>query len=120
MPSPENRRNAGIRNKRAGQNRSAGDKDKSIVHIKTLYAYKREEEFILPTYRKWIRPYIGRFDPCPPLTPISYETPAQLYLGFQPAGMQQFSPDEALSRGTLWPGLYTPYTNPYLQPRGEG
>lgn len=73
----------------------------------------------MPTYRKWFYPYISRYDPCPPLTPVAYETPVQLYLGFQPPGMQQFSPVQALSRGTLWVGLYTPYTNPYLKTNEE-
>lgn len=68
----------------------------------------------MSTSRKWYSPYVSPMDPCPPLGPVSYETPVQLYLGFQPRGMEQFSPFEALAHGTLWPGLYTPYTNPYL------
>ncbi|GGL46957.1 spore coat associated protein CotJA [Sporolactobacillus putidus] len=67
----------------------------------------------MPTYRKWFQPYVGPYDPCPPLGAVAYETPVQLYLGFQPAGMEQYSPVQALSYGTLWPGLYTPYTNPF-------
>ncbi|MFT8316878.1 MAG: spore coat associated protein CotJA [Sporolactobacillus sp.] len=72
----------------------------------------------MPSSRKWISPYVSPYDPCPPLRSVSYETPAQLYLGFQPPGMEQFSPAQALQHGTLWPRLYTAYTNPYLDKRG--
>ncbi|WP_353949427.1 spore coat associated protein CotJA [Sporolactobacillus sp. Y61] len=75
---------------------------------------------VLPTYRQWVTRFVGPFDPCPPLNPIACETPVQLFLGFQPPGMEQFSPVEALSHGTLWPGLYTPYTSPYRLNSGEG
>ncbi|WLD95365.1 spore coat associated protein CotJA [Alkalihalobacillus sp. AL-G] len=70
------------------------------------------------TYRKAWRPYIGPCDPCPPLQVKFYETPPQLYLGFQPYGLKQFDASTALFKGTLWPALYAPYTNPYE--RGEG
>ena len=63
--------------------------------------------------RKAYEPYVGRFDPCKPITVKYYETPPQLYLGFQPPGLEQFSPKDALMRGTLWPALYVPYSNPY-------
>lgn len=53
-------------------------------------------------------------DPCPPLTKY-YVTPPNLFLGFQPPGLEQFSPKEALRRGTLWKALYGPYQNPYEQ-----
>lgn len=69
----------------------------------------------LATSRKWFVPYVSKSDPCPPLTPVSYETPVQLYLGFQPEELRQFAPAEALRMGTLWPDLYSPYVNPYLQ-----
>nr|WP_206702862.1 spore coat associated protein CotJA [Bacillus sonorensis] len=42
-----------------------------------------------------------------------YRTPPNLYLGFQPRGLPQFSPMEALKKGTLWPVFYDPYENPY-------
>lgn len=54
-------------------------------------------------------PFIGPFDPCPPLRVKSFSTPPQLYLGFQPPNLPQFSAAEALYRGTLWPDLYSPY-----------
>jgi Spore coat associated protein JA (CotJA). len=74
----------------------------------------------LSTSRKWFYPYVSPFDPCPPLTPVSYETPVQLYLGFQPVGLRQYAPAEALKMGTLWPELYSPYVNPYQQLKREG
>lgn len=61
------------------------------------------------TYRKTYEPYISPFDPCPPIRVKAYETPPQLYLGFQPYGLPQYSPHEALFKGTLWPMLYAPY-----------
>ncbi|MCM3759180.1 spore coat associated protein CotJA [Alkalihalobacillus oceani] len=67
--------------------------------------------------RKYYHPYVSPFDPCPPILVKSYETPPQLYLGFQPYGLPQFSPQEALRYGTLWPALYSPYDNPYEQGR---
>ncbi|EGK07743.1 spore coat associated protein CotJA [Kroppenstedtia eburnea] len=70
------------------------------------------------TYRKAYRPYISPWDPCPPLLIKTYETPPQLYMGFQPMGLPQFDPREALRRGTLWPALFAPYTNPYKGVKG--
>ncbi|WP_309862759.1 spore coat associated protein CotJA [Desmospora profundinema] len=67
------------------------------------------------TTRKYYVPYISPHDPCPPLRWRSYETPPQLYLGFQPPNLPQFSPMEALKMGTLWPQLYAPYTSPYKE-----
>lgn len=63
-------------------------------------------------YKYWY-PYISPFDPCPPLRVKRYNTPPNLYLGFQPPNMPQFSPREALFRGTLWPALFSPYSSPY-------
>ncbi|MGG1556208.1 MULTISPECIES: spore coat associated protein CotJA [Paenibacillus] len=60
-------------------------------------------------FKKWY-PYIGPFDPCPPIRCKWYNTPPQLYMTFQPPGLPQFSPYEALRTGTLWPALYGPYT----------
>jgi spore coat protein JA len=70
---------------------------------------------LLPNYtnRKTYEPYVSPLDPCPPITVKTYETPPQLYLGFQPQDLDQFSPREALIHGTLWPALFSPYTNPY-------
>lgn len=63
--------------------------------------------------RKTYAPYVGPYDPCPPIRVKSYDTPPELYLGFQPPGLEQFPPREALRRGTLWRALYSPYENPY-------
>ncbi|QOT00313.1 spore coat associated protein CotJA [Brevibacterium sp. JNUCC-42] len=67
----------------------------------------------MSTNRKAFFPYIGPCDPCPPLRIVTYETPPQLYLGFQPPNLPQFEPHKALCLGTLWPALYAPYENPY-------
>nr|WP_273130251.1 spore coat associated protein CotJA [Bacillus weihaiensis] len=64
-------------------------------------------------YMKTYQPFYSRFDPCPPIGVKYYSTPPQLYMGFQPPGLQQFSPKEALKKGTLWAALYDPYKNPY-------
>lgn len=71
------------------------------------------------TFRKAWRPYIGPCDPCPPIRVKTYETGPQLYLGFQPYGLEQFDPCTALKKGTLWPALYAPYPNPFKH-REEG
>ncbi len=54
-------------------------------------------------------PYVSPFDPCPPITTKTYSLPPNLFLGFQPPNLPQFSPFEALKKGTLWPALYSPY-----------
>lgn len=59
-------------------------------------------------FKTW-RPYVSPFDPCPPMEIKIFSTPPQLYMGFQPPGLEQFSPAEALRHGTLWPALFSPY-----------
>ncbi|CAG7631228.1 spore coat associated protein CotJA [Paenibacillus allorhizosphaerae] len=54
-------------------------------------------------------PFVGPFDPCPPILEKTFSTPPQLYIPFQPMNLPQFSPHEALRHGTLWPALYSPY-----------
>ncbi len=61
------------------------------------------------TLRKHWYPYISPFDPCPPMRVKTYVTPPNLYVGFQPPGLPQFPPYEALHKGTLWPIWYDPY-----------
>ncbi|SET89473.1 spore coat protein JA [Salinibacillus kushneri] len=61
-------------------------------------------------YKYWY-PYISPLDPCPPIKVKSYNTPPNLYLGFQPPSLPQFQPREALFHGTLWPALFSPYPN---------
>lgn len=70
------------------------------------------------TPRKLYYPYVSPFDPCPPIRVKSYETPPNLYMVYQPTGLQQFSPREALYAGTLWPALFHPY-QPYMKREGE-
>lgn len=59
-------------------------------------------------YREW-RPFRGPFDPCPPIHVKTYVVPPNQYITFQPMNLPQFSLQEALKRGTLWPALYSPY-----------
>jgi spore coat protein JA len=73
---------------------------------------------MITQFKKWY-PYIGPCDPCPPIRVKWYNTPPQLYMHFQPPGLPQFSPYDALKIGTLWPALYGPYPNPLQEPRGE-
>ncbi|WP_277613416.1 spore coat associated protein CotJA [Brevibacillus humidisoli] len=54
-------------------------------------------------------PYVSPFDPCPPMRVKTYVVPPQLFLGFQPENLAQYSPHKALRRGVLWPALYSPY-----------
>ena len=80
----------------------------------------KKEVLKLFTQRKTYMPYVSPFDPCPPIRVKTYETPPNLYLGFQPYGLPQYSPREALYHGTLWPALYSPYTNPYEMKKDGG
>lgn len=54
-------------------------------------------------------PFVGPFDPCPPIVCKTYSTPPNLYVGFQPMNLPQFDPMKALKLGTLWPTFYSPY-----------
>lgn len=65
------------------------------------------------TLRKSYYPYVSPYDPCPPIRVKTYETPPNLYIPYQPPNLPQFSPHEALYRGTLWPPLYSPYEGRY-------
>lgn len=68
-------------------------------------------------YVKSYVPYHGPNDPCPPIGKKYYFTPPQLYSGFQPPDLPQFSPQEALRKGTLWPAFYDYYENLYKKGR---
>jgi spore coat protein JA len=72
-------------------------------------------------HRKNWNPVAGKNDPCPPLKSKTYETPPNLYLGFQEPGLKQYKPAEALKKGTLWPALFGPYESPFrsADPAGE-
>jgi spore coat protein JA len=53
--------------------------------------------------------FVGPYDPCPPVRYKTYATAPNLYMNYQPMCMQQYNPNEALMKGTLWPALYSPY-----------
>lgn len=61
-------------------------------------------------YKYW-HPYVSPFDPCKPIKVKKYSTPPNLYMGFQPPNLPQFTPMEALRAGTLWKPFYDPYYN---------
>jgi spore coat protein JA len=65
----------------------------------------------MSTPRKSYYPYHSPFDPCKPIKCKTYSTPPNLYMGFQPQNLPQFSPVEALKAGTLWKPFYDPYYN---------
>lgn len=48
---------------------------------------------------KSYRPFHSRYDPCKPIGVKYYSTPPNLFLGFQPPNLQQFSAKEALKKG---------------------
>ncbi|MBM7648018.1 spore coat protein JA [Bacillus ectoiniformans] len=62
-----------------------------------------------PQWYRTYRPFISPTDPCPPIKIKRYSTPPNLFLGFQPPGMEQFPPMAALKKGTLWKYFYDPY-----------
>ena len=70
------------------------------------------------TRYKTYRPYVSPFDPCKPILEKAYSTPPNLYMGFQPPNLEQFTPAEALRAGTLWKALYDTWYSP-LEP-GKG
>ena len=56
------------------------------------------------------KPYVSPLDPCPPVRVKSFSLPPQLFMNFQPAGLPQYSPAEALKQGSLWPALVDGYS----------
>jgi spore coat protein JA len=71
------------------------------------------------TPKKEYYPYVSPYDPCKPITCKTYSTPPHLYINFQPTNLPQYSPKEALYRGTLWPAFYDPWYNPYEMKKRE-
>lgn len=72
---------------------------------------KMKEGFgLFDQFRLWC-PYVSPFDPCPPIRVKSFVVPPNMFIQFQPEGLPQFSPSEALRSGTLWPALFSPYPN---------
>ncbi|UUZ83263.1 spore coat associated protein CotJA [Paenibacillus sp. P26] len=58
---------------------------------------------------KVYRPFAGKYDPCTPITEKTYVVPPHLSFTYQPSDLKQYSPKEALRKGTLWPDLYGAY-----------
>ncbi|QAY65091.1 spore coat associated protein CotJA [Paenibacillus protaetiae] len=58
---------------------------------------------------RFYEPFIGPHDPCPPILVKSFVVPPNQYITFQPPNLPQFSLQEALRYGTLWPALFSPY-----------
>ena len=54
---------------------------------------------------RFYEPFIGPFDPCPPIKVKSYVVPPNLFVTFQPSDWPQFQPFDALKLGTLWQPL---------------
>lgn len=77
-------------------------KDSSVMHTMNTMQFPQEGVYA---------PFIGPFDPCPPIRLKTYSLPPNLFIHFQPPGLPQFSPREALRKGTLWPDLYSSYTS---------
>jgi spore coat protein JA len=72
---------------------------------------------MMNTLRKTWHPYVSPFDPCTPIKVKTYATPPNLYMGFQPPGLEQFTPMQALKTGTLWKAFYDPWYSPYEKAR---
>lgn len=73
----------------------------------------------MSTPKKTYYPYVSPFDPCKPIKVKTYSTPPNLYMGFQPPNLPQFTPMEALRVGTLWKAFYDPYYSPLEKAKGE-
>ena len=57
-------------------------------------------------YMRSFVPYHSPLDPCPPIGKKYYSTPPNLFLGFQPPNLPQFTP-KSTPKGTLWPVFMT-------------
>ncbi len=65
-------------------------------------------------------PYVSPLDPCPPMRVKWYIVPPNQYIPYQPMNLPQYSLDEAIFRGTLWPALYSPYPSRRSVKGGKG
>lgn len=54
-------------------------------------------------FRGSYKPYVSPRDPCPPILVKKFVLPPQLFTNFQPPGLPQNTPEEALKQGSLWP-----------------
>ncbi|MCL6445516.1 MAG: spore coat associated protein CotJA [Alicyclobacillus sp.] len=73
----------------------------------------RKEACVVDSQWRVYQPYRSPFDPCPPRAIKAFIVPPNQYVIVQPPGLRQFSPRDALRRGTLWPDLYSPYRSPW-------
>jgi len=80
-----------------------------VLHRLLPFGPLKEELALFENQVKMWYPFIGPYDPCPPIYVKTYSTPPQLFIPFQPTGLPQFPPYEALQKGTLWPALFSPY-----------
>ncbi|WP_217997834.1 spore coat associated protein CotJA [Alicyclobacillus acidiphilus] len=71
-----------------------------------------------PQWRSFA-PFHSPLHPCPAL-PKAFMVPPNQYITFQPSGMQQFSPEDALKHGTLWQPVHSPYTGVLGDVRHDG
>jgi len=58
-----------------------------------------------PVYRGSYNPFVSPLDPCPPIWEKTFVLPPQIFMDFQSPGLPQFSAEDALRYGTLWPLL---------------
>ena len=58
-----------------------------------------------PMFRGSFKPFVSPLDPCPPILEKTFVLPPQIFTNFQQPGLPQYSPAEALRRGTLWPAF---------------
>ncbi|WP_067619771.1 spore coat associated protein CotJA [Alicyclobacillus acidiphilus] len=61
-----------------------------------------------PSQWRVYHPYHSPFDPCP-ARPKHFIIPPNETAPFQTSARKQYSPHEALRKGTLWPDYYSPY-----------
>jgi spore coat protein JA len=64
---------------------------------------------MIPHQQRVYSPYVSPNDPCPPIQYKTYVVPPNLFIDYQPTNLPQYSPLEALQKGTLWPLLFSPY-----------
>ncbi|PZX05748.1 spore coat protein JA [Psychrobacillus insolitus] len=62
-----------------------------------------------PLFRGNFKPYVSPRDPCPPILVKKFVLPPQIFTNFQPPGLPQNSPAEALKQGSLWPAFVDGY-----------
>ncbi|TQR20392.1 spore coat associated protein CotJA [Psychrobacillus vulpis] len=56
-------------------------------------------------FRGSYKPYVSPRDPCPPILVKTFVLPPQLFTNFQKPGLPQYSPEQALKHGSLWPSF---------------